>query len=132
MEEEGLTRTSFKPVANPIVLSQQGPTVRFSFQKICQHWDPVRNGKGPWYVYILSIDGMADKTRQRPPFEHRDGIWWCDVPVHDLGRPGQKVHVYAVTKFDGKDGRGLSVQEYKAKMGRCGMSFGGVAMWELA
>ena len=123
---------SIKPVADPIVLSQQGPTVRFSFQKICPHWDPVRNGNGPWYVYVLHLEGCGDRYSSRPPFQHRDGIWWCDVPVQKLGGPGQKIHLQTVTEIDGRDGRGLDAEEYRSRVGKCAMVFEGVALWMTA
>lgn len=130
--EEGMWEPSFRPVNNPIVLSQQGPTVRFSFQKICPHWDPIRCGKGPYYLYVLHLEGLDGTQRNHIPFENRDGVWWCDVPVGDLGRPGQKAQIYTVTSFDGQDGRGLTIQQYRQKKGRVGMGFGGVGQWEIA
>ncbi|KAK5122027.1 hypothetical protein LTR85_004273 [Meristemomyces frigidus] len=130
--EEGLTAKSFTPVTNPIALSQQGPTVRFSFQKICPHWDPVRCGKGPYYLYVLHMEGLDGTDRNHVPFESNGEVWWCDVPVRDLGRAGQKVQIYTVPDFDGRSGRGLSVQEYRQRKGRVAMMFGGVCKWEVA
>ena len=49
----------------------------------------------------------------------------------ELGAPGQKVTVFAVTSFDGRDGRAVGVEEFKRRKGRVAMGFGGVAMWEL-
>ena len=34
-------------------------------------------------------------------------------------------------EFDGRDGRGVTLQEYKQKKGRVGMMFGGVAAWDV-
>lgn len=130
--EEGLWAPSFKPAANPIVLSQQGPTVRFSFQKICPHWDPVRCGKGPYYLYVLHLDGLDGTQRNHIPFESRDGVWWCDVPVRDLGRPGQKATICTVSEFEGRSGRGLTVQQYREKKGRVAMMFAWAGTWEVA
>lgn len=129
--EEGLSEFSFAPMANPIVLAHQGPTVRFSFQKVCPHWDPVRSGRGPWYLYVLHLKGLDGTNRNHVPFEQGDGVWWCDVPTADLGEPGCKAQIYTVTKFDGNDGRGLTVEEYRQKKGRVGMSFGGVGVWDI-
>lgn len=130
--EEGLSEISFAPVANPIVLSQQGPAVRFSFQKVCPHWDPAKCGKGAFYVYVLHLEGLDGTDRNHLPFQQGDGIWWCDVPVRDLGRPGQKATICAVNSFDNKDGRGVTVDEYRRKKGRVGMSFGFVGQWQVA
>jgi len=49
----------------------------------------------------------------------------------ELGAPGQKVTAFAVTSFDGRDGRGVGVEEFKRRKGRVAMGFGSVAMWEL-
>jgi transglutaminase-like putative cysteine protease len=132
LNEEGLSESSFGPTANPIVLSQQGPTTRFMFQKVCPHWDPVRHGRGQYYLYILNLESLDGTDRNGIPFQHNDGVWWCDVPAADLGRPGQKVQIYTVTKFDNRDGRGLTLQEYAQRKNRVGRSFGGVAKWEIA
>ncbi|KAK5167490.1 uncharacterized protein LTR77_007189 [Saxophila tyrrhenica] len=133
VSSEGLTSKSFQPVANPIVHSQlPGPTIRFSFQKKCPHWDPVRCGKGPYYLYILALDGLEKTGRNHVPFETNGEVWWCDVPVADLGAAGGKAAIFAVTNFDGQDGRGLTIQRYRERKGRCGFQFGGVCKWEIA
>ncbi|KAK3721501.1 hypothetical protein LTR37_003057 [Vermiconidia calcicola] len=130
---EGLSATTFKPPNGNIVLAQQpGPSVRFSFQKKCPHWDPVRCGKGPYYLYVLALDGLNGTQRNHVPFETNGDVWWCDVPVHDLGRPGMKAMIYTVTSFDGGDGRGLTIQRYREKKGTVGWAFGGVCKWEIA
>jgi transglutaminase-like putative cysteine protease len=129
--EEGLSESSFGPTINPIVLSQQGPTTRFTFQKVCPHWDPVRHGRGPYYLYILNLESLEGTDRNGIPFQQSDGVWWCDVPTTDLGRSGQKVQIYTVTSFDNRDGRGLTLQEYTQRKNRVGRSFGGVAKWEI-
>lgn len=130
--EEGLTEASFAPVANPIVLAHQGPNTRFMFQKICPHWDPVRCGKGEYFVYVLHVEALDGTDRNHIPFERGDGVWWCDVDTRELGRPGQKVMIFAVSEFDGKEGRGLSVQEYRRKKGKVALMWAYVAEWELA
>ncbi|KAK4541022.1 hypothetical protein LTR36_008391 [Oleoguttula mirabilis] len=132
ISEEGLSAKTFTPVSNPITLSQQGPTVRFSFQKICPHWDPVQCGKGLYYLYVLHLDGLDGTDQNNVPFESNGDVWWCDIPLQDLGRAGQKAQIYTVTSFDGRDGRGLTIQEYRHGKGRCGMGFGGVCKWEVA
>lgn len=132
VNEEGLSEASFRPTVNPIVPSQQGPTTRFMFQKVCPHWDPVRSGRGQYYLYILNLEALEGTDRNGVPFQQGDGVWWCDVSTGDLGRPGQKVQIYTVTKFDNRDGRGLTLQEYTQRKNRVGRSFGGVAKWEIA
>ncbi|KAL1584312.1 hypothetical protein WHR41_06800 [Cladosporium halotolerans] len=130
--EEGLAEGSFAPLANPVVLAQQGPTTRFMFQKVCPHWDPVRCGRGEYYLYVLHLEELDGTDRNHVPFEKGDGVWWCDVRTEDLGRPGQKASIYTVTQFGGREGRGLSLQEYRDRKGRVGMGFGGVATWDIA
>jgi transglutaminase-like putative cysteine protease len=125
---EGLAPPSFSPLSNPIVRANHGPTTRFMFQKICPHWDPVRCGRGQYYLYVLHLKGLDGTDRNHIPFEQGDGVWWCDVPTTDLG-DGAKI--YSVTSFDGRDGRGLTLQEYRQKKGRVGMMFGGVAAWDV-
>ena len=132
VSEEGLSNRTFQPTSGKIVPSQQGPTVRFSFQKICPHWDPVRCGPGPYYVYILHLEALDGTDRNHIPFDTNGDVWWCDVPVRDLGRAGQKAEIFVVTSFGGKDGRGLTVQEYRRRKGTVGMAFGGVCKWEVA
>jgi hypothetical protein len=105
---------------------------RFSFQKICPHWDPLKNGKGPYYLYVLMLDAMEGSPRSQIPFDTNGEVWWCDVPTRDLGRPGQGVMICTLTNFDGKDGRGLTKQKFLEKRGRAGWSSGGVARWDLA
>ena len=126
--EEGLAPPSFSPLTNPIVRAHQGPMTRFMFQKVCPHWDPVRCGRGQYYLYVLHLKGLDGTQRNHIPFEQGDGVWWCDVPTADLG---DGANIYSVTQFDGRDGRGLTLQEYKQRKGRVGMSFGGVAAWNV-
>ncbi|KAK3051464.1 hypothetical protein LTR09_007487 [Extremus antarcticus] len=130
---EGLTAKSFQPVSNPIVRSQiPGPTIRFSFQKKCPHWDPIRNGKGPYYLYVLTLSALEGTDRNHVPFETNGSVWWCDVPVADLGPPGSKVGLWAATSFDGADGRGLTIGRYRERRKWCSPGMGGVCKWEVA
>ncbi|SMR47668.1 unnamed protein product [Zymoseptoria tritici ST99CH_3D1] len=129
--EEGLLKPAFKPTDGKIVLAQQGPTVRFSFQKVCPHWDPVKNGNGPYYLYILVLESQSGAKGDKIPFDTNGEVWWCDVPTRDLGRPGQSVSICAVTDFDGGKGRGLTKQRFLERLGRCGMAWGGVGKWDL-
>lgn len=130
--EEGLDKRTFAPAARKLsIASFPGPTARFSFQKVCPHWDPVRCGKGPQYLYVLALDGLEGTPNNHVPFESNGSVWWCDVPVRDLGRPGGKAQIYVVTEFDGGGGRGVTIERYRQKKGRCAMMFGGVCKWEV-
>ena len=132
--KEGLNETAFLPRYLKIPLNtspHSNPTVRFQFEKVCQHWDRVRNGPGKAYVYILAIHGRDGREDDLVPFETNGMYWWADVPVEMLGARGQSVHAYFVETVDGRSGRGLTIEEFRAAKGRKAMGFGGVAVWEL-
>ncbi|KAI6805818.1 hypothetical protein KC342_g19026, partial [Hortaea werneckii] len=93
---EGVDESSFLPRENPIRVpsaqQQYGQAgdggggggegmTRFSFQQVCPHWDPLRNGRGPFYLYALQLPGEGKKML---PFESKGGVWWCDVHRQDL------------------------------------------------
>lgn len=133
-EKEGISETTFLPkyLQVPVRSSAHaGPTVRFQFSRVCEHWDPVRNGAGKPYVFILAIHGIDGREDDFVPFETNGIFWWADVVPQKLGAPGQRVSAYTVETLNGQSGRGLSVEEYRMKKGRVGMGFGGLAMWEL-
>lgn len=131
--DHGLGERTFQPTAKHIKAydPQNGPVIRFQFASMCVHWDNEKHGKGKPYVMVLHVGGRDGRESDWLPFQTDGKVWWLDVNRADLGAPGQKVSVYAVTSFDGKDGRGVSYSEYKSKKGRVGMGFGGVCMWEL-
>jgi hypothetical protein len=79
----------------------------------------------------LRINGVSGEKEDYLPFETDGRCWWVDVPRRELGRAGQKLSAFAVTTMDGRDSRGVSVQEYRQKKGRVGMGFEGLAAWEL-
>lgn len=132
-EAEGVSETSFLPPALhvPIAPQQAGPTVRFQFSRVCEHWEPRRNGQGKPYVFILQINGVDGRDKDFVPFETNGTFWWVDVEPRRLGAKGQTVSAYTVETVGGVTGRGLSVEEYRAAKGRKGMGFGGLACWEL-
>nr|POF13923.1 kyphoscoliosis peptidase [Quercus suber] len=134
---EGMRKASVRPAERQIVLAQQGPTVRFSFQKICPHWDPLRHGRGPYMVYTVKAEGAKGTQYEDKPFETNGDVWWCDIPTHLLGKPGDKVWIWALTEVGGRDARGITPQQWKNKSGGTwnfngGSNRSGVAAWELA
>ena len=133
IEEEGISKHSMQPVTKNISLRTElaKPYTRFTFQKTCPHWEPLRNGKGAWYCYIIQINGIDGRKPRNMPFECNGMSWWIDVPARELGAPGQKVKVAAVMSFDGKDGRGVTAKMFNEKNGRVGMGWGYVAEWEI-
>ncbi|RMY98897.1 hypothetical protein D0860_08421 [Hortaea werneckii] len=135
---EGVDESSFWPRENPIPVRNapqyaQSGSVRFSFQKVCPHWDPLRHGRGAYYLYALQLPGEG---KRMVPFEFKDGVWWCDVPARDLWPSGGnagfgEVKVLAVTSFRGGDGRGVTAAEFRQWQGRCAMGWGYVAKWDV-
>ncbi|GAM89022.1 hypothetical protein ANO11243_070560 [Dothideomycetidae sp. 11243] len=124
--EEGISDRSFAPRGQNISLSaerQKGMT-RFSFGKICQHWDNEKSGKGKHYCYILNR-----QDKKPVPFQYNGKVWWLDIPSHELGQPGQFVQISAVNKFNNADARGLTAEKFMA--GGRSMSWGGVCRWSI-
>ncbi|KAL9098867.1 MAG: hypothetical protein Q9163_005551 [Psora crenata] len=133
-ETEGVSETSFQPPQLKVPISPTaypGPTVCFQFSRICEHWDPVRNGGGKPYVFVLQIGGVDGREKDFVPFETNGYFWWVNVEPSRLGCKGQTISAYTVESVDGKTGRGMTVDEYRAAKGRKGMGFGGLAAWEL-
>lgn len=134
IEKEGILETSFMPKYLKLPISpaaHAGPTVRFQFSRVCPHWDPMRNGEGKPYVFILAIHGIDGREDDYVPFETNGSFWWADVEPKRLGCRGQTVSLYAVTTVSGNSGRGLDVDEYRQMKGRKAMGFAGAAAWEL-
>lgn len=132
--EEGISETSFLPKYKQLPVSPSahaGPTVRFQFSRVCEHWDPVRNGKGKDFVYILKINGIDGREDDFVPFDSNGVFWWVDVTPQKLGVRGQQISVYTVDTVNGVSGRGLSVDEYMMAKGRKAMGFRSLAMWQL-
>ncbi|KAF2005575.1 hypothetical protein P154DRAFT_551348 [Amniculicola lignicola CBS 123094] len=128
----GLGGRTFQPTMKHInVYEPNDPLIRFQFATQCIHWDNERHGSGKPYVMVLHVGGRDGRKTDWIPFNTDGKVWWVDMQRADLGAPGQKVNVYAVTIIDGRDARGVSYEEYARAKGRKAMSFGGVAMWEL-
>jgi len=129
--ECGLSDAQILPKKKLINVRGRNEVVRFQFQKLCEHWDNARHGKGRPYVLVLLVQGVDGRKQDYLPFNTNGSFWWVDAPVRELGAPGQTVSAFRVKTLGPRDGRGVSVAEYKAAKGKQGMSFGGVAMWEL-
>lgn len=131
---EGLTETKILPkyLKVPITPSKHpSSTIRFQFEKVCEHWDPIRHGPGKPYVYILKIHGQDGRQGDYIPFQTNGAVWWADIPPLSLGAPGQTITLFTVETVQGADARGWTVDQYLAAKGRKAMSFNGVAAWEL-
>lgn len=135
-----LDQASFEPSGKNVTVRGEGEVVRFSFRKICPHWDLRKHLPGPThepYLFLLKIHGEDGNGEEWVPFEtnvRRGGdAWWCDVPRKKLGFPGQEVMCYAQTIYlDGRDGRGLTAEEYRRTRPQWRKwGWGGVAQWSL-
>ncbi|KAF2865495.1 YjeF-related protein N-terminus-domain-containing protein [Massariosphaeria phaeospora] len=131
--EHGLGERTFEPKQKQIKVKDPHaePMIRFQFASLCSHWDNAKHGKGKPYVMVLHVGGRDGRKTDWLAFQTDGRVWWLDINRVELGCPGQKVSIFAVTSFDDRDARGLSYADYQAKKGRVGMGFGGVAMWEL-
>lgn len=134
--EHFLKETSFLPKYKKISVDSrqhQSPTVRFQFEKVCEHFDFERTGNGKPYLFILLIHSQDGKKKDDYiPFETNGQFWWLDVRPEILGVPGESIIVCNVEKVEGRDVRGLTKQEYLAKKGRVSSGpYGGVCNWDL-
>ncbi|SPO05843.1 related to protein disulfide-isomerase precursor [Cephalotrichum gorgonifer] len=130
LEEEGFAGHSLAPAGLHIPV-QSGDIIRFQVSKQCEHWSHERNGKGPPYLLLLSINGIDGRKDDRVPLETDGYWWWADVHARDLGAPGQTVSLVALTSFDNNDGRGVTKEEFLRLKGRVGMAWSGLAKWDL-
>lgn len=135
-EEEGISKSKFLPeyLKLPVRSTQHRDAshmIRFLFERLCEHWDPIRNGLGKPYIYILCIHGLDGRGDDSLPFETDGRRWWLDVQMTQLGAPGQTITIYAISTFGNESGRGLSLEEYRQYKGRKGWSGNALAAWEL-
>ncbi|EDU42965.1 CYK3 protein [Pyrenophora tritici-repentis] len=131
-KEHGIGERTFEPSQAQIKVNDPyaPAVVRFQFSTICPHWDNARHGKGPPYLMLLSIAGRDGRKPDYVPFNTDGHTWWLDVARNELGAPGQKIGLNAVTVFNGKDARGMSVSTWNNKTAYS-CNFGCVASWEL-
>jgi len=126
----GFSETRVLPRKKHIAV-RGGGTVRFQFQSVCEHWHGAGRGRVRPYVILLCVKGVDGRKDEHLPFQTNGKAWWVDVPARELGAPGQTISAMFVKTMGEREGGGVSVQEYKAAKGKMGMSFGGVAAWEL-
>lgn len=143
VSDEGISETKFLPKHLHIPVSaskhpnsplskSSASTIRFQFERVCQHYDPLRpGGPGKPYVYILNVHGLDGRNKDYIPLQTDGMFWWTDVSPQLLGAPGQTVTLYTVQTVQGSSARGMTLEGYRAAKGRKAMSFGGVAAWEL-
>ncbi|KAI8632127.1 hypothetical protein F5Y19DRAFT_387095 [Xylariaceae sp. FL1651] len=130
--EEGISEFEYSP-ADKYIPVYSGEVVRFQFSKVCEHWTYERNGKGPPYLLLLKIHGVDGRKEDLVPLDTDGYWWWVDIPARDLGAPGMKVQLFALTVLNGRDARGVSKDEYYRIKGSGGysMSWAIWCTWEL-
>jgi Transglutaminase-like superfamily len=128
--QEGIDEYSISPQDRQLSV-HSGEIVRFQFSKVCAHWTAEKNGLGKAGLLLLCFHGLDGRKDEMVPLETDGYWWWLDVNARDLGAPGQTVSVNVLSKFDGRDARGLTVEEFRAKFGRCGWGSMGICQWEL-
>ncbi|KAH8889668.1 hypothetical protein GQ53DRAFT_747882 [Thozetella sp. PMI_491] len=128
--EDGLSEATFEPRGKYISV-HSGEVVRFQVSKVCEHWDPIKNGVGPSRLLLIKLNGQNGRKDDYVPLDSDGFWWWVDIPARDLGAPGQTLSLYGLDTFEGKTGRGVSKQLFMRKKGRVAMSWVGVAAWEL-
>ncbi|GAW22817.1 hypothetical protein ANO14919_123610 [Xylariales sp. No.14919] len=131
--DEGISsEAGYSPAAKHIPVNS-AENVRFQFAKVCEHWTHERNGKGPPYLLLLKIHGADGRKEDLVPLDTNGYWWWVDVPAKDLGTPGMKIHLFALTVLNGRDARGVTKEEYyRTKSGGgYSMSWAIWCTWEL-
>ena len=131
--EEGISSTAgYSPAAKHIPV-HSGEVVRFQFAKVCEHWTHERNGKGPPYLLLLKIYGIDGRKEDLVPLDTNGDWWGVDVPAKDLGAPGMKTQLFALTVLNGRDARGVTKEDYYRAKGSGGysMSWAIWCTWEL-
>lgn len=110
-DDDGISGFTFEPKRKNLRV-YSGETVRFQFSKACEHFDPERHGKGKPLLMLLAIKGVDGRKEDYVPLETDGFWWWADIPARDLGAPGQKIGLMALTEIEGKSARGLTREEY--------------------
>lgn len=129
-DSHGVDKNSFLPAVKDIEVTAGGST-RFQFAKLCSHWDFERHGKGKPYCMAIKIGGEHAYAEDLVVMERDEMYWWVDIPNRQLGSPGETVSVYAIETMNGEDARGMTKREFLERRKTSGMSFGGVAEWDL-
>ncbi|KAH7035709.1 uncharacterized protein B0I36DRAFT_318938 [Microdochium trichocladiopsis] len=112
---EGISEYTLEPKRKHISV-YSGETVRFQVSKVCEHYDFARNGKGKPLLMLIDIQGVDGRKEDYVPFQTDGFWWWVDIPARDLGAPGQKVGLRALSEVEGKDARGVTKEEYFSRI----------------
>ncbi|CAK7270845.1 hypothetical protein SEPCBS119000_004295 [Sporothrix epigloea] len=133
-----IAKESMEPAAQEIVVSRGDPNERIAFRlgRPCRHWRMEDQGEGlrpyPMMLQAVPPDGQRRGDSDMFDLLFDEPLWfWADVPRRRLGRPGDTLFCYAITTMDGRDLRGATMADYRARMGRCSMSMQAVCSWRL-
>ncbi|KAI4765446.1 hypothetical protein E4T52_01740 [Aureobasidium sp. EXF-3400] len=128
--DEGIDDHSVSPRIKQISVSDSQPYIRFQFNKVCQHWDNERNGKGKQYLYLIFLSEGNGRPPREVPLQSNGYFWWVDIRPSELGAPGQEIKLGTVTNWKGRDGRGMVASDYDKTGGFSG-AYAFAAKWEL-
>ncbi|UPK96838.1 hypothetical protein LCI18_007773 [Fusarium solani-melongenae] len=127
--DEGIAEYSVEPKQLHLSVDS-GEIVRFQFSKACEHWSSKMNG-GKERLVILSLP-RGEGTRDEMVPLQTDGYWyWIDVNANDLGPRGKSVRLLVLTKFGDHDPKGVTGDEFRAKIGRYAMQWEYLVTWDL-
>jgi hypothetical protein len=128
--DEGIDEHSVSPRIKQISVNDPQPYVRFQFNKVCQHWDNERNGKGKHYLYLIFLPEGNGRPAREVPLQTNGYFWWVDIRPSELGVPGQEIKLGTVTTWKGRDGRGMIASDYDKTGGFSG-AYAFAAIWKL-
>ncbi|CAK7237738.1 hypothetical protein SEUCBS140593_010098 [Sporothrix eucalyptigena] len=133
-----IAKESMEPASQEIEVSRGDPNERIEFRlgRSCRHWTMDNQGEGlrpyPMMLQAVPSDGKRRGDNDMFDIEFDEPLWfWADVPRRRLGRPGDLLFCYAITTMDGRDLRGATMADYRARMGRCSMSMQAICSWKL-
>ncbi|ERS98915.1 hypothetical protein HMPREF1624_04108 [Sporothrix schenckii ATCC 58251] len=139
--QQFIAQESMAPASQEIAVSRGDPNERIAFRlgRACRHWTMAEGGQGlrpyPMMLKSVSPDGQrrgGGDDSEMFDVEFDEPLWfWADVPRRRLGRPGDMLFCYAITTMDGRDLRGATMADYRARMGRCSMSMQAICSWKL-
>ena len=114
----GISERSVLPEPGQIAVDDPAaPTVRFQCERVCRHWDPVRNGEGEPYLFVVKVNGVGGGSEEWIPLQTDGFFTWCDVPREKLGRARSADHARVPANVAGWPGwprahvRGVSAYE---------------------
>ncbi|OAA68417.1 kyphoscoliosis peptidase [Niveomyces insectorum RCEF 264] len=134
--EQFIVQESMEPKTEEIRVRDGDPDelIHFLLGRPCRHWTMENQGRNlapyPMMIQTLAPDGQRRGDMHDVHFD--SPLWfWADIPRRQLGRPGDALFCYAMTTMDGRDMRGSSMADIRARWGRCSYSMQAVCSWRL-